>query len=141
MNEDNLYLVYVEPVGLNSHDLFEYEFLFSETPDVVWGEDWAEQCPLACENMRPSSDMISVIKRLTTLVPFGVAQRNTCFSMQDCIDGIVALAWEDMSEYDEYPEPLRLIFGFGEKFESVEDKLARRHQFFSVDKATSGTTD
>lgn len=141
MNEDNLYLVYVEPVGLNSHDLFEYEFLFSETPDVVWGEDWAEQCPLACENMRPSGDMISVIKRLTTLVPFGVAQRNTCFSMQDCIDGIVALAWEDMSEYDEYPEPLRLIFGFGEKFESVEDKLARRHQFFSVDKATSGTTD
>lgn len=141
MNEDNLYLVYVEPVGLNSHDLFEYEFLFSETPDIVWGEDWAEQCPLACENMRPSSDMISVIKRLTTLVPFGVAQRNTCFSMQDCIDGIVALAWEDMSEYDEYPEPLRLIFGFGEKFESVEDKLARRHQFFSVDKATSGTTD
>ena len=141
MNEDNLYLVYVEPVGLNSHDLFEYEFLFSETPDVVWGEDWAEQCPLACENMRPSGDMISVIKRLTTLVPFGVAQRNTCFSMQDCIDGIVALAWEDMSEYDEYPEPLRLIFGFGEKFESVEDKLARRHQFFSVDKATSGATD
>ena len=136
MNEDNLYLVYVEPVGLNSHDLFEYEFLFSETPDVVWGEDWAEQCPLACENMRPSGDMISVIKRLTTLVPFGVAQRNTCFSMQDCIDGIVALAWEDMSEYDEYPEPLRLIFGFGEKFESV-----RRHQFFSVDKATSGATD
>ena len=141
MNEDNLYLVYVEPVGLNSHDLFEYEFLFSETPDVVWGEDWAEQCPLACENMRPSGDMISVIKRLTTLVPFGVAQRNTCFSMQDCIDGIVALAWEDMSEYDEYPEPLRLIFGFGEKFESVEDKLARRHQFFSVGKETQESTD
>ncbi len=129
-SEENLYLVYVEPVGLNSHDMFEYDFLFSETPDVVWGEDWAEQCPLACDNMRPSDDMVSSIRRLATIIPFGLAQRNACFSMQDCIDGIIALAWEDMSDYEEYPEPIRLIFQFGEPFEKVEDKLARRHQFF-----------
>ena len=118
MNEDNLYLVYVEPVGLNSHDLFEYEFLFSETPDVVWGEDWAEQCPLACENMRPSSDMISVIKRLTTLVPFGVAQRNTCFSMQDCIDGIIPLLFDEPYD-DEF-----MMLPFGIPMSEVEEILA-----------------
>ena len=129
-NIENLHLVYVEPIGLNSHDMFEYDFLFSETPEIVWGEDWAEQCPAACDNMRPGNDMISEIRRLATIIPFGLAQKNTCFSMQDCIDGIVALAWEDMSEYEEYPEPIRLIFGFGETFGSVEDKLARRHQFF-----------
>jgi hypothetical protein len=110
--------------------MFEYDFLFSETPDIVWGDDWAEQCPLACENMRPSDDMISEIRRLSTIIPFGLAQRNTCFSMQDCIDGIIALAWEDLSDYDEYPEPMRLMFRFGEPFEEVEDKLARRSQFF-----------
>lgn len=141
MNEDNLYLVYVEPIGTNSHDLLEYEFIFSETPDIVWCEDWDEQCPLACENMRPSNDMISEIKRLTTVIPFGVAQRNSCFSMQDCINGIVALAWEDISDYEEYPEPIRLVFGFGESFESVEDKLARRHQFFSLENKDAGTTE
>ena len=130
MSEENLHLVYIEPVGINSYDMFEYDFLFSETPDIVWGEDWAEQCPLACENMRPADDMIATIKRLSTIIPFGLAQRNTCFSMQDCIDGVIALAWEDLSDYDEYPEP-RLIFQFGESFEEVEDKLARRSQFFS----------
>ena len=115
---------------MNSYDMFEYDFLFSETPEIVWGEDWAEQCPAACDNMRPSNDMISDKQRLATIIPFGLAQRNACFSMQDCIDGIVALAWEDLSDYEEYPEP-RLIFKFGEDYESVEDKLARRHQFFS----------
>ena len=48
------------------------------------------------------------------------------------IDGIIACAWEDISEYEEYPEPIRLVFKYGEKYEDVEDKLARRSQFFST---------
>ena len=47
------------------------------------------------------------------------------------VDGIIACAWEDISEYEEYPEPYRLVFNFGEKYDSVESKLAQRHQFFS----------
>lgn len=131
MNEENLYLVYVEYIGKNSLDMNEYEFLFSENPETVWGEDWAEQCPAACHGLRPTSDMIAEKKRLATMIPFGLAQGNTCFSMQDCIDGIVALAWEDMSDYEEYPEPMRIVFRFGEKYREVEDKLSIRHQFFS----------
>ena len=127
----NLYLVYVEPIGLNSNDEIEYDFLFSETPDIVWGNDWAEQCPSACDNMRPDDSMITEIRRLVTTIPFSTAQRNSCFSLQDCIDGILAIAWENISEYDEYPEPIRLVFSFGEPFDSVVDKLERRTQFFS----------
>ena len=113
-----------------SKDMFEYDFLFSETPDVVWADDWAEQCPSACSNLRPDDSMITKTRRLATIIPFGLAQRNSCFSMQDCVDGIIALAWEDLSTYEEYPDPIRLIFKYGEKFESVEDKLAQRSQFF-----------
>ena len=46
-NNKNLYLIYIEPVGLNFNNEWEYEFLFSDSPDTVWGEDWAEQCPSA----------------------------------------------------------------------------------------------
>ena len=130
MEEEKLYLVYIEPIGMNSMDMFEYDFLFSETPDIVWADDWAEQCPSACENMRPDESMIHKIKRLATIIPFGLAQKNSCFSMQDCVDGIMALAWEDMSNYEEYPEPIRLVFKYGESIEKVEDKLAQRSQFF-----------
>ena len=130
MEEEKLYLVYIEPIGMNSVDMFEYDFLFSETPDIVWADDWAEQCPSACENMRPDESMIHKTKRLATIIPFGLAQKNSCFSMQDCVDGIVALAWEDMSNYEDYPEPIRLVFKYGESIEEVEDKLAQRSQFF-----------
>lgn len=137
-NNKNLYLVYVEAIGVNFNDEWEYEFLFSETPDVVWGEDWAEQCPSACENLRPDDSMVSEVRRLSTIIPFSTAQRNSCFSMQDCIDGILAIAWENISEYDEYPEPFRLVFEFGERIDSVVDKLSKRSQFFEGDEADSG---
>ena len=136
MNEENLYLIYVEKVGKNVYDMFEYDFIFSETPDVVWADDWAEQCPSACDNLRPDNSMISEIKRLATIIPLKTASENSCFSMQDCVDGILSLAWEDISEYEEYPDPIRLNFSFGEKFSSVEDKLARRSQFFSTKKSS-----
>ena len=32
---ENLYLVYIEPIGKNLLDWYEYEFIFSETPDIV----------------------------------------------------------------------------------------------------------
>ena len=46
--------------------------------------------------------------------------------MQDCIDGCIALAWENIDDYEEYPENGRLVFNFGEAFEDVERKFALR---------------
>lgn len=124
--EKKLYLIYVNPIGKNSDDNFEYDFMFSEAPDVVWGDDWAEQCPSACDDMCPDESMINKTIRIICDIPFGLAQKNSCFSMQDCIDGILALAWEDISEYEEYPSPIRLVFKFGEKIENVREKLSQR---------------
>ena len=36
MSNENLYLVYIEPIGKNLLDWYEYEFIFSETPDIVY---------------------------------------------------------------------------------------------------------
>ena len=108
----NLKLVYVNPIGKNSSDEYEYEFFFSETPDVVWGEDWNVQSPASCGDMRPESSTYSEVKRLTTEIPFFCAQQNTSFSMADMIDGIIACAFEDISFYDDYPEPYRIVFKF-----------------------------
>ena len=99
-------------------------------------EDWAEQCPSACDSLRPDDSMVSVVKRLSTIIPFSTAQKNSCFSMQDCIDGIIALAWEDISDYDEYPEPFRIVFQFGERIDSVTEKLFQRNESFNDDNAT-----
>lgn len=131
MNDtDNLKLVYVNPIGVNSGGVYEYEFFFSETPEIVWGDDWNEQCPSACEDTLPDPDTYSLVKRLKTVIPFFCAQENSCYSLQDMVDGIICVAHENIIDYDDYPEPYRIVFKFGESYEEVETKLASRSQLF-----------
>ena len=126
----NLYLIYINPIGKNSNDLYEYEFFFSETPDIVWGEDWDSPCPAACENTLPDPETYSEVKILKTNIPLSCIQNNVCFSLSNCIDGIVCLCYEDISEYTEYPEPIRLVFQFAEKYDSIIEKLELREIMF-----------
>ena len=93
MENNNLHLVYINPIGKDSNNLFEYEFFFSETPDIVWGQDWNIACPAACENTLPDPETYSEVKILKTEIPLFCVQQNTCFSIQDCIDGIICLGY------------------------------------------------
>lgn len=130
MDTSNLYLVYINPIGRGSSGLNEYEFFFSETPEIVWGEDWNVACPSACGNLLPDSTTYSHIEILKTEIPLFCIQENSCFSLQDCIDGLVCLGAEDISNYENYPEPIRLVFQFEEKYDSVVEKLRIRNNFF-----------
>ena len=93
MENNSLHLVYINPIGKDSNNLFEYEFFFSETPDIVWGQDWNIACPAACENTLPDPETYSEVKTLKTEIPLFCVQQNTCFSLQDCIDGIICLGY------------------------------------------------
>lgn len=130
--DNNLYLIYINPIGKGSDGLFQYEFFFSENPETVWGEDWNVACPSACGNLLPDSTTYSHIEILKTEIPLFCIQQNSCFSLQDCIDGLVCLGAEDISDYENYPEPIRLVFQFEEKYESVKDKLEQREQQFEI---------
>ena len=111
--EDKLFLVYVNPVGVNSEGQNEYDFFFSETPETVWGEDWNVSSPAACANTLPQEDTYSVVKRLVTDVDFFCAQENTCFSMQDCIDGVICLLYYYDEDEDKY-HPLKFSTPYNE---------------------------
>ena len=126
----NLKLIYINPIGINSEEKYEYEFFFSETPDVVWGENWEIACPSICGDMKPEKNTYTTIKRLVTEIPFFCAQQNSCFSMQDCIDGCISIACEDISGYTDYPEPYRIVFQFGEDYDCVAEKLNGRELQF-----------
>ena len=58
--------------------------------------------------------------------------------MWDAVDGIVAMAWENMEGYDDYPDK-RLYFSFGEKISSVEDKLYEKDMVIMYEKETINT--
>jgi hypothetical protein len=60
-------------------------------------------------------------------IKLDLIQNNCCFSMQDCIDGCVAMAIENMDDYENYPDDGRLFFMFGDSFDDVEKKLALKN--------------
>lgn len=114
---DELKLVYVNFVGRNSTGQNEYEFFFSETPDTVWGENWEVQCPSVYNSLLPDETSYTEVKRLTTNKDFFCVQQNSCFSMQDCIDGCIALMWF----YDRNGDAV--VFNFAESKDVVNKKL------------------
>ena len=58
--------------------------------------------------------------------------------MWDAVDGVVALAWENMEGYDEYPDK-RMFFSFGEDIDSVNDKLYERDMVLKYDQEIINT--
>jgi hypothetical protein len=52
------------------------------------------------------------------------AKENACFSMQDCIDGIIPLCFSEIDENTLMFKDKPLKFRFGEKIETVELKIA-----------------
>lgn len=88
-------LVYINPFGFNADGDYVYEFFFSENSDIVWGDDWAEQCPSICENVIPNEDNIDKVAVFISEKKLHCAQNQSCFSMQDCIDGCISIAYFD----------------------------------------------
>jgi len=109
------YLAFVSRAGETIDGKFIYTFFFSQDPDIVWGEDW-NMIPSIIPNLMPSMDTISLICDVVTERDFLLARENSCFTMQDCIDGIIALLFTR-------PREEELILHFGEEMDIVVDKL------------------
>jgi hypothetical protein len=123
MENNNLHLVYINPIGKDSNNLYEYEFFFSETPDIVWGQDWNIACPAACENTLPDPETYSEVKTLKTEIPLFCVQQNTCFSIQDCIDGIICLGYFQTDKGV-------VKFDFSETIYNVNEKIENNNFIF-----------
>lgn len=126
---EELVVVYIVNVGVDINGLNIYHFLISDECESTWGECWGQQPAGNVKKslLMPDDSNYIYIKELKTDLKLNLAQDNTCFSMQDCKDNIVALAYEDLSGYEEYPEPFRIVIHFGERLSDVEVKLAQRN--------------
>lgn len=119
----DLFLVYVRPVCKNTDGTFEYDFFFSETPDIVWGPDWEMNCPASSGDITPDSTTYSLVKRLRTTLPLKTLEETTCYSMEYATFGMFALSWIDIENLDEYPESGRMALHFGDSIDDVETEV------------------
>lgn len=63
-------------------------------------------------------DLVKVVK---TEIKFDLAQKNACYSMQDCKDMIIPVVWENIDGYEEYPEKGRIVLHFGDDIETIKE--------------------
>lgn len=116
-------LIYVNKVGKNWKEEYYYEFLFSDAEDLkesIDGEGW-DSIPSA-GNPESPVELTKEVGVLVTDLNFDLIQESETLCMWDSIDGVIAMAIENLEGYDEYPEN-RLFFHFGEDKKIVEDKL------------------
>lgn len=121
---DDLYLIYVHRIGYDHANQFFYEFIFSDSTDNVDGEYW-DSTPAKGSPQPPYGDMIVQVGKVATDIKLDAIQDSDTFSMFDAVDGVIALAWENIDGLEDYPEP-RLAFPFGMPIKDVADLLYER---------------
>jgi hypothetical protein len=121
---ENINLCFIRLIGEENDGYYRYEFIFTNNIDEFWCENGEYKPCCLVNDLQPMDEYITEIHIVKMKIKLDLIQNNCCFGFQDCTDGIIALAWENMDGYDEYPSDGRIFFRFGESFEEVESKLA-----------------
>ena len=129
---EDLFLIYVNMVGKNYEGKFLYEFIFSNTTKNIDGDEW-DTFPASGRPEAPHDQFIKKVGRLESELKLDVIQNSDTFAVWDAVDGVIALAWENINAYDSYPEK-RLCFKFGETIKIVEDKLYEKDLILNYNK-------
>ena len=122
--EEVVNLCFIRLIGEENDGYYRYEFIFTNKIDEAWGEDFNVKPACLINNLMIDDEYIYEIHIAKMKIKLDLIQDNCCFSVSDAMDGICAIAWENMDTYDEFPEDGRLFFKFGETLEEVENKLA-----------------
>ena len=126
--KDILKVVFVLYIGTDTDGKNIYKFLFSYNTDETFAEGWSEKpsCNEPFETIMIDDSMYVLEKELRTDIKLDLAYNNCCFSMQDCRDNIVSLAYENLDEAEEYPEPCRIVIHFGDDIDSITEMFGMR---------------
>lgn len=133
---EDLFLIYVNVVGKDYNDNYLYEFIFSDTIKNIDGEEW-DTVPASRQPLPPHKHLIKSVGRLESEMKLDVIQNSDTFAVWDAVDGVIALAWENIDLYESYPEK-RIAFKFGEPKEIVEAKLYENDLILKYNKELHG---
>ena len=131
MPTDDLRVLFILEMGRDGDGMNVYHFFIGPNADDAWAEGWYEKpaANIPIEDMVLPTSMYDYRKELRTDLKLDLAQNNSCFTMQDCRDHVIALAAENLDDADEYPEQGRIVIQFGDMLDDVEAMFARRNYF------------
>lgn len=116
-------LTYINPLNKNHMGEFLYEFIFSKDEKIDFGDDWDVTPASSGQPTPPPLNNIQMVGLLKSEeIELELAIYSDTFSLYDCAENILAMGWEKESPESE----VRMVFSFGETFDSVKDKLYNR---------------
>lgn len=120
-------VVFVKFMGRDIDGTYLYHLYLSSKPEDAFAEGWGEvpASTVPRKLIDLDKDMYEYVMELKSEIKLDLAQDCGCFSMQDSRDHIIALAFENLDNAEEYPEP-RIIIQFGDGIDYVEEMFAKR---------------
>jgi hypothetical protein len=118
-----MFLTYINPLSRNYKGEYVYEFIFSDNIEIEYGQDWTASPASGGELTPPPLHEIKKVGLIeTSAICLDLGIFSDMFSMEDCVENILALGWENETP-DDMP---RLVFHYGETFDSVKNKFYSR---------------
>lgn len=122
------FLCFIRYIGSEYDGLNDYQFYFTDNTEEFWGDGFDVVPAGICNNLMPYDGTYNKVVKYHLNITLDLAQDNTSFSFQDVKDGILALGFESLEGYEQYPENGRMVLHFGETIEEVEKKLGLRKE-------------
>jgi hypothetical protein len=125
--EDSFKLIYILSLSENWDGNNVYQFLFTKEDNLEMieniSDDWGwSNYPASNTPLKPDPEMVVAVGTIKTDRTLDLIQESDTFSVWDAMDGVTSIAWEDLTEYEIYPD-FRLYFRYGESIKDVKSKL------------------
>lgn len=133
------FLAFVDEIGRTIDKKYIYRFDFTVDTETVWGEFFNVAPAAIIPNIQPDKNTLSTSGKVIFPQKMAIAKKNFCFSMQDCIDGIMPLIFSEIDdktlEIDETP----FFLNFADPIETVKEKLSAINcELFDIEEVEKG---
>lgn len=118
------YLGFVDYIGKTNDGEYIYRFDFTVDKDTIWGEYFNVSPSSIIPDLQADKNSISSRCKANFPCEMQIAKKSYCFSMQDCIDGIIPLIFSDVDNESMMVDGKPFFLSFGEEFYDVKDKLS-----------------
>ena len=126
------YLAFVDFVGMTIDGKYIYRFDLTTDTDAVWGEFFNIAPAAIIPDIQPDNNALSHSVKAIFPREMTTAKKNYCFSMQDCIDGIIPLVWSEIDDNTLGEGGVPLYFRFGMPYSDIE-KLFNKYNIETFD--------
>ena len=124
----DLFLVFISYIGKDFKGNHIYDFIYSDEIKDIDGEDW-DVTPAAGRPTAPNDNFIKRVNRLESEMKLDLIMDDSRFAYWDAVDGLIAIAWENIDSYELYPEN-RLFFHYGDTEAIVNEKMYEQDLVF-----------